>query len=141
MDKNWLFYFSFYYLFCLGVIYWYSMPWLERGVLLPLQHSAALCPCLPQFWHFPLKFPCDIPSSIDTQPDLSYCNGIKTGFFFRLFYAYDWPTVASVDPSSSAACIAALRSQGFYACTQAYFVGSKPSINRNIASFKSILAY
>ena len=27
---------------------------------------------------------------------------------------YDWPTVASVDPSSSAACIAAFRSWGFY---------------------------
>ena len=31
----------------------------------------------------------------------------------------DWPTVASIDPSSSAACIAALRSWGFYAYTQA----------------------
>ena len=43
--------------------------------------------------------------------------------------------VASVDPSSSAAYIAALRSHSFCACTQACLVGLGPSNNRKIASF------
>ena len=47
-----------------------------------------------------------------------------------IFCTDDWPTVASVDPNSFAACIAALRSQGFYAHTQACVVGSRPSRNR-----------
>ena len=38
--------------------------------------------------------------------------GIKTGFFYLLFWACEDPTVANVDPNSSAACIVALRSQG-----------------------------
>ena len=110
MDQNRLFYFSFYYLFCLGVIYWYGVHWLECGVLPPLQHSAALCSYLTQLWNFPLNYPCNITSSIGSQPDLSYYNGIKTGYFYCIFYAYDQPTVAGVNLSSSAAYIAALRS-------------------------------
>ena len=45
------------------------------------------------------------------------------------FNAYDWSTVASVDPSFFIAYTAALRSQGFYAHTHAYDAGSRPSIN------------
>ena len=32
--------------------------------LQPLQHFIALCPYLPQLWHFPLNFPYDMPNSI-----------------------------------------------------------------------------
>ena len=114
---------------------------LEHGVLPPLQHSAALCPCLPQLWHFPLNFPSDITSSNSGYQDLSFSNSIKTGFFYCLFYADNWPRVASVDPNSFAACIAALRSQGFNTNTQAYVVGLRPSRNYNIASCKFTSAH
>ena len=105
------------------------------------QHSAALCLCLPQLWHFLVNFPCDMPSSIGAYPDLLLCNGTKTGYFCRLFYAYEWPTIANLDPSSSGTCIAAFKSGGFYACTHAYIMGLRPSKNQNITSCKSIFAY
>ena len=82
-----------------------------------------------------------MPSSISAYPDLSYYSGIKTGYFYRLFYAYDWLKVANVNPSSSTACIAAFRSWGFYAHTHAYVVGYRLSRNRNITSCESILEY
>ena len=50
---------------------------------------------------------------------------LKLVISIAFFYAYDWPTVANVNPSSSAACIAAFRSWGFYTHTQAYIVGFK----------------
>ena len=101
----------------------------EPTVLPPLQHSAALCPCLPQLCYFPVNFLCIIPSSIGVYLDLSVCNGIKIGYFYHLYCAYDWPTIANVDPSCSSACIAALKSWGFYARTHAYVVGLRPSRN------------
>ena len=52
-----------------------------------------------------------------------------TGYFYHFFLAYDCPTVASVNPSFSAACIAAFRSWGFYDRTQACLVGLIPSRN------------
>ena len=43
-------------------------------------------------------------------PDLSFSSGTKIGYFCCLFCAYDWPTIANIDPSSSVACIAAFNS-------------------------------
>ena len=60
-----------------------------------------------------MNFPCEVTSSIGEYPPLFDYIGLKIGYFFFLFWAYDWPTVANVDPISSAACIAALRSRGF----------------------------
>ena len=65
------------------------MHWLEHGILPTLQYFAALCPCLPQLLHFLVNFPCVTPSSIVEYPDLSLCNSIKIGYFYRSFYAYD----------------------------------------------------
>ena len=74
-----------------------------------LQHSTALCPCLPQLWHFPVNFPCDTTSFIGACPDLSLCNGTKTGHFCYLFCTYSWSTIANIELSSSAACMAAFK--------------------------------
>ena len=62
LKLNFLFFFWGFYDF--GLVYWYGGLRLACGILLPLQHSAALCPYLPQFWHFPLNFPYIMPSSI-----------------------------------------------------------------------------
>ena len=85
----------------------------ECGVLPPLQHSAALCPCLPQLWHFPLNFPYVMFNSVGAYPPLSYYIGYKIGYFCLFFWAWDYSSVANVDLNSSVACLAALRSRGF----------------------------
>ena len=72
-------------------------------LLLPCSHLL-ICLSLVGAWY------------LTTTPTLSsfvFLFSIKIGYFCFLFWAYDWPTVANVDPSSSAACIAALRSRGF----------------------------
>ena len=99
---------------------------LECGVLPPLQYSAALCLWLPQFWNFLVNFLCDMPSSIGAYPDLLLCNGTKTSYFWHLFCAFDWPTIANMDPSSFATCIAAFKSWSFYTHAYAYVVASWP---------------
>ena len=88
-----------------------------------------------------MNFPYEVPNSIGPYPPLSYYMGIKTGYFYFLFWAWDCPTEANVDPSSSEACIAALRSRGLYAITQDCVVGSNQSSKRNMASFKLISAH
>ena len=85
-------------------VYWYGCHQLEWGVLPPFQHSAALCQCLAQLWHFPLNFPYVMPNSIGTYPPLSYYIGIKTGYFCLFFWAWDYPTVANVNHNCSVAC-------------------------------------
>ena len=60
-----------------------------------------------------MNFPNEVPNSIGEYLPLFNYIGTKIGYFYFLFWAYDWPTVANVDPSSLAACIAALRSRGF----------------------------
>ena len=82
-----------------------------------------------------------MPSSIGAYPDLPLYNSTKTGYFYYLLCAYDWPTIANVDPSSSASCIAAFKSWGFYAYTHAYAVGLRPSKNQNNTSYESTAAY
>ena len=66
---------------------------------------------------------------------------LKLAVSIGFFGVDDWPMVASIDSSSFAACIAVFKSQGFYAHTQAYVVGLRPSRNQNIASCKSTLAH
>ena len=66
---------------------------------------------------------------------------LKLAFFYFFLWAWDYPTVANIEPSSSAACIEALRSWSFYALTQACVVGSKPSRKWNIASCKLMSAH
>ena len=56
------------------------------SILLTLQHSAVLCPYLPQLWHFLLNFPLVMPNSIGSYPLLSYYIGIKTGYFNFFFF-------------------------------------------------------
>ena len=87
-------------------------------------NTLQLCaPCLPQLWHFPVNFPYVMPNSIGVCSPLFYYIVIKIGYFYLLFWAWDYPTVANVDPNSLAACITALRYRGFYALTQASVVG------------------
>ena len=88
-----------------------------------------LMPMLTTVVGFPVYFVCDMPSFIGIYPNLSLCNGTKTGNFYHLFCSYDWPTVANVDPNSSAACTAAFQSQGFFTHTHAYVVGLRPYRN------------
>ena len=78
-------------------------------------HSNTLLPCVP--FATVVALPTELPlrqaqfHRCITNP--TYYRGIKTGYFYLLFGAWDCPTVASIDPNSSAAYIAALRSRGF----------------------------
>ena len=109
--------------------------------LLLLQHSATLCLCLLQLWHFPVNFPCNTPNSIGAYPDLLLYKSTKTCYLCYLFYAYNWPTIANVDLSSSATCNAAFKFQGFYIHTHTYVVDLRLSRNQNNTSCESKLAY